>query len=196
MTWRIPRRYGPGPSSNRREIPEDPTLVLTPYLASGGGTESFLLDRPLRHRVPRQWWNGDRDPGSIYVIAEVTDMPVITGEDPEDFKGFPFNVCFYAGCVGFQTEAFFDDLRASGCEPPWEPWFMWGAMHGGHSTPVFQLDTDTEDAAKVAAQATVPWVEDHFMRLMRVPVNRMGSHGWDWLRGDLVSRPRLATLSR
>lgn len=194
MSWRVSSHYGITPDSNAPKIPRDPTLVLESYLAGGSGTETFLLTRPLKHRVPRSWWLTTEDPGPIYLAVEISDMSEITGEEVEAFKGFPWNVCFYAACAGFQSEGFWDELRSNGCKPPWEPWFVSDAMHDGHSAPVFQLDADTEEVAKEAAQMVVPWVEKNFMQLMRVPINKIGSHGFDWLRGELVSRPGLQNM--
>jgi hypothetical protein len=165
-----------------------PRLRLQAYLNGGAGTDAFLLGGPLDVEVPRQWWRGATSPGRVYLAVEVSEMPVITGEEVEEFQGFPWNVCFYVACAGFQTEGFWKELRSNGGAPPWEPWFVWDAMHGGHSAPLFQLDADTEEVAVAAAKMLPPFIEDNFTKLMAVPINRIGSHGFDWLRGDLVMR--------
>ena len=190
MTWHVSPRYGIRPDSNAKLIPDDPGLRLDQYMAGGSGTTSYLLGRSLRHEVPRAHWINSESPGDIWLIVEISDMPVLTGEDESAFKGFPWNVCFYAACAGFQSEDFWHELRSNGCAPPWEPWFIWDAMHGGHAAPVFQFDCDTEEVAISGAQQVVPWVEDNFMRLAVVPVNKIGSNSWDFMRGELVSRPR------
>ena len=192
MTWRVSTRYGIMPDSNARLIPEDPLLKLEEYLAGGEGTTTYFIGRPLKHAVPRSWWTKPESPGAIYLCIEISLMPAITGEEESAFKGFPWNVCFYAACAGFQSEAFWKELRSNGCEPPWEPWFAWDARHGGHSAPLFELDADTEEVALRGAQMVVPWVEDNFHRLAMLPMNRIGSTGYDFMRGDLVSRPGLA----
>ena len=195
MSWRVSSHYGRVPDSNARKIPEDPGLRLETYLSGGSGSELFVLGRPLKVEVPRTWWSGPDSPGPIYMAVEISDMPEVTGEEIEAFRGYPWNVCYYVACAGFQSEGFWQELRSNGCKPPWEPWFVTDAVHGGHSAPVFQIDADTEEIAKEAAQLVVPWVEDNLLRLLEVPINKIGSHGFDWLRGDLVSRPGLANCT-
>jgi len=194
MSLRISSRYMIKPDLNGPQVPRDPLLRLQPYLHGGCGTEQFVIGRPLKVSVPRQWWNRGEPPSPVQLAIEISDMPEITGEEVEAFKGFPWNVCFYVACSSFQSEDFFEELRSNGCAPPWDPWFVTDAVHGGRSAPLFQFDTATEDEAKLHAQAAVPWLEQKFPDLMKVPINRIGSHGWDWLRGDLVSRPGLANV--
>ena len=192
MTWRVSSHYRATPDSNAPVVPVGDGLRLESYMSGGSGTEILIGTRPLTVEVPRQWWNDTVSPGPIYMAVEISDMPVITGEEVEEFKGFPWNVCYYVACAGFQSEGFWQELRSNGCKPPWEPWFVTDAVHGGRSAPVFQLDADTEEVARDSAHRVAPWVENNLYRLMKVAVNRIGSHGWDWLRGDLVTRPGLA----
>jgi hypothetical protein len=172
-------------------------VPMSPYLQDSGSTW-FCLDTPLLAEVPKEYWKG-ADPGPVWAGVEICSMPVITGEPEEDFHGTPWNVCVYTACLGYQKEGFMAEVRdharrADGSVGDLAPWFVWDARSSGHHAPIFQASFSDEESAEDFVMELPGFLAAKVTDLLECPVNAMGSNGWDWLRGDLVSRPALANM--